>query len=130
MRRSTCNDPPLGYKREAKSWDLGGGRLEENETLLKFVQGFSSIQPVGLKKLRLFRGTPVCSRQTPILQPTAIGVAGSTVGANRICKRSTSCVICKDRGFRAVRLLVVVHSAGSVILHVKRLAWGNRVFWV
>jgi hypothetical protein len=47
------------------------------------------IGPVGLKKLRLFRGTPVCSRQTPILQPTAIGVAGSTVGANRTCKWST-----------------------------------------
>jgi hypothetical protein len=66
-----------------------GRRFGEDETLLKFVQSISSIGPVGLKKLRLFRGTPVCSRQTPILQPTAIGVAGSTVGANRTCKRST-----------------------------------------
>jgi hypothetical protein len=23
MRRSTCNDPPMGYKREAKSWGMG-----------------------------------------------------------------------------------------------------------
>jgi hypothetical protein len=88
MRRSACNDPPLGYKREAKSWGLGDVDFGEDETLLKFVQSFSSIGPVGLKKLRLLRGTPVCSRQTPILQPTAIGVAGSTVGVNRICKRS------------------------------------------
>jgi hypothetical protein len=59
---------------------------EEDETLLKFAHSISWIGPVGLKKLRLFRGTPVCSRQTPILQPTAIGVIGSTVGVNRICK--------------------------------------------
>jgi hypothetical protein len=39
--------------------------------LLKFIQSISSNGPVGLWKLRLFRGTPVCSRQTPILQPTA-----------------------------------------------------------
>jgi hypothetical protein len=83
MRGSACNDPPLGYKREAKSWKWGR-RFGEDETLLKSVQGFSSIGPVGLKKLRLFRGTPVCSRQTPVLQPTTIGVAGPTVGANRV----------------------------------------------
>jgi hypothetical protein len=63
--------------------------LEEGKTLLKFVQSISPIGPVGLKKLRLFRGTPVCSRQTPVLQPMAIGVVGPTVGANRICKWST-----------------------------------------
>jgi hypothetical protein len=68
---------------------IKGRRFGEDETLLKFVQGISSIGPVEHEKLRLFRGTPVCSRQTPILQPIAIGVVGSTVGANRICKRST-----------------------------------------
>jgi hypothetical protein len=60
-----------------------GRRFGEDETLLKSVQSFSSIGQVGLKKLRLLRGTPVCSRQTAILQPTAIGVVGPTVGANR-----------------------------------------------
>jgi hypothetical protein len=63
--------------------------LEEDETLLKFVQSIFPFVPVGLKRLRLFRGTPVCSRQTPILHPTAIGFVGTTVGANRICKRSS-----------------------------------------
>jgi hypothetical protein len=60
--------------------------LGEDETLLKFVQSISPFVPVGLKRLRLFCGTPVCSRQTPILQPTAIGVVGTTVEANCICK--------------------------------------------
>jgi hypothetical protein len=94
MRRSTCNDLPLGYKREANSYKRGR-RFGEDETLLKFVQSISSVGPVGLKKLRLFRETPVCSRQTPILQPTAIGGVGSTIGASRICKRSTFCINCK-----------------------------------
>jgi hypothetical protein len=62
----------LGYKREAKIVERDVDQ-KEDEVLLKFVQSFSSIVPVGLWKLRLFRGTPVCSRQTPILQPTAIG---------------------------------------------------------
>jgi hypothetical protein len=42
--------------------------LGEDETLLKFVQSISSIGPVELKRLHLFCGTPVCSRQTPIVQ--------------------------------------------------------------
>jgi hypothetical protein len=49
-----------------------GRRLGEDEVLLKSVQSILSNGPVGLWKLRLFRGTPLCSRQTPILQPTAI----------------------------------------------------------
>jgi hypothetical protein len=61
-----------------------GRRFRGDETLLRYVQSFSSSGPVGLKKLRLFRGTPVCSRQTPVLQPTAIGIVGPTVGANRV----------------------------------------------
>jgi hypothetical protein len=95
-----------------------GRRFGEDETLLNFVRSISSIGPVGLKKLRLFRGTPVCSRQTPILQPTAIGDVGSTVGVNRVCKRSTFCIICKDQGFRSARFLVVVHSVASAIFPV------------
>jgi hypothetical protein len=82
-RRSACNDLPWAIKGR-RNRGKGGRRFGEDETLLKFVQSFSSIGPVGLKKLRLFRGTPVCSRQTPILQPTAIGVTGSTVGANHV----------------------------------------------
>jgi hypothetical protein len=93
-----------------------GHRFGEEETLLKFVQSISSIGPVGPKKLRLLRGTPVCSRQTPILQPTANGGVGSTVGANRICKRSTFCINCKVQGFglRASRS-GLLYSAVSVI---------------
>jgi hypothetical protein len=47
-------------------------------------RAFSSIGPVGLEKLRLFRGTPVSSRQAPISQPTAIGVTSPAVGADRV----------------------------------------------
>jgi hypothetical protein len=73
MRQSTCNDPPLGYKREAKIVVWGGTSIGEDEVLLKLIQSVFSNGPVGLWKLRLLRGTPVCSRQTRILQPTAIG---------------------------------------------------------
>jgi hypothetical protein len=74
----------LGYKREAKIVEKGTSISGEDEVLLKSVQSFSSYGPVGLWKLCLIRGTPVCSRQTSILQPTAIGFASPTVGANRV----------------------------------------------
>jgi hypothetical protein len=108
---------------------IGGRRFGEDETLLKFVQSISSIGPVGLKKLRLFRGTPVCSRQTPILQPTANGGVGSTVGANRICKRSTFCINCKVQGFGSARFLVVVHSVVSAILPCEACRAGQSSVW-
>jgi hypothetical protein len=90
-------------------------RLGEDETLLKFFQSMSSFGLVGLKRLSLFRGTPVCSRQTPILQPTAIGDVGSTVRANRICKRSSVQIVkIKIYGSRACHC-GLQHSVGSVI---------------
>jgi hypothetical protein len=110
---------------------FGGGkrRFGEDKMLLKFVQTISSIGPVELKKLRLFRGTPVCSRQTPILQPTAIGGVGSTVGANHICKQSTFCINCKDQGFGFARFLVVLCIWWPrQFSRVKRVARDNRVF--
>jgi hypothetical protein len=109
MRRSTCNGPPLGYKREANSWkgdDVEGG---EDEVLLKYVQSISSFGPVGLKRLRLFRGTPVCSRQTPILQPTAIDGVGFMVVSEHSCNWFSSCINCKDQSFRTSSCGLVVY---------------------
>jgi hypothetical protein len=74
----------LGYKREAKivRRDVDWG--ERTKCCWILFRAFSSIGSVELEKLRLFRGTPVCSRQAPIPQTTTIGVTSPTVGANRV----------------------------------------------
>jgi hypothetical protein len=60
----------------------------EDEVPLKSVQKLLLARPVGLEKLRLFRGTPVCSRQAPISQPTAIGFRQSYGWSQPYCNRS------------------------------------------
>jgi hypothetical protein len=67
--------------------EKGGRRFWEDESLLKYVQSVSSFGPAGLKRLYLFRGTPLCSRQIPILLPTAISDYGFPYVRSSVTRR-------------------------------------------
>jgi hypothetical protein len=106
-----------------------GGRLGEDETLLKSVLSFSSIGPVGLKKLRLFRGTPVCPRGRALSCSQRQSVSSISRLEPTVFVKRSICIICKDQDFRSVRYLGVSTFGGlGDSPCAKRVAQDNRVF--
>jgi hypothetical protein len=61
--------------------------FREDELLLEYAGASPHRESLGLKRLHLFRGTPVCSRQISILLATAISGIGIPVDSNRSCNR-------------------------------------------